>query len=97
MTIQVAVLPSVSEAEIAYAEQTAGQNGVAVEPLTGFADDAAIGRGSGGGLSTGGIYVRDGSTLFDVVYLYGTTPTDDQLKGFATTILGELPASPGPT
>jgi hypothetical protein len=97
VTVQVAVFPSVSEAEIAYAEQTAGQNGFAVEPLTGFADDAAIARASGAGLSTGGIYVRDGSTFFDVVYLNGTAPTDDQLKGFATTILGELPAAPGPT
>ena len=91
VTVQVAVFPSVSEAEIAYAEQTAGQNGVAVEPLTGFADDAAIARASGGGLSTGGIYVRDGSTFFDVVYLNGTVPTDDQLKFYATLILGELP------
>jgi len=91
VTVQLAVFPSVSEAEIAYAEQTAGQNGVAVEPLTGFADDAAIARASAGGLSTGGIYVRDGSTFFDVVYLNGTVPTDDQLKYYATLILGELP------
>ena len=40
---------------------------------------------------TGGIYVRDGSTFFDVVYLNGTVPTDDQLKYYATLILGELP------
>lgn len=97
VTVQLASFPSVSEAEIAYAEQTATQNGVAVEPLTGYGDDAAIARALGGGVSTGGIYVRDGSTFFDVVYLNGTVPTDDQLKAYATMILGELPAAPGPT
>lgn len=97
VTVQLAVFPSASEAEIAYAEQTAGQNGIAVEPLTGYGDEAAIARAAGGGVSTGGIYVRDGSIFFDVVYLNGTTPSDDTLKGFATTILGELPAPPAPS
>jgi hypothetical protein len=81
----------VSEAQIAFAEAQAQVIGAQIEKLSGFADDAAIARASGAGLSTGGIYVRDGSTFFDVVYLNGTVPTDDQLKGYATIILGNLP------
>ena len=59
--------------------------------MTDFADEAAIVRASGAGLTTGGIYAREGSTFFDVVYLNGTIPSDDQLKGSATFVLGALP------
>lgn len=95
VTVQVGQFPSVSDAQVAYAKAQAVLEGFQIEQLTGFADDAVIARGSGGGLTTGGIYVREGSTFFDVVYLNGTVPTDDQLKYYATLILGELPTGPG--
>ena len=94
VVVQVGQFPSVTDAQVAYAKAQAVLNGVQIEQLTGFADDAVIARGAGGGLSTGGIYVREGSTFFDVVYLNGTVPTDDQLKYYATLILGELPTGP---
>jgi len=93
VTVQVAQFPSVSEAQIAFAEQRAEQNGFQIEKLTGFADEAVIARAAGGGLSTGGIYVREGATFFDLVYLNGTVPSDDNLKGYAQIILGNLPGS----
>jgi hypothetical protein len=91
VVVQVGQFPGVSEAQIAFAEAQAEVIGAQIEKLSGFADDAAIARASAAGLSTGGIYVRDGSTFFDIVYLNGTVPTDDQLKGYATIILGNLP------
>jgi hypothetical protein len=89
VVVQVAILPSVSEAEVAYAEAQAQLQGATVEKLSGFADEAAIVRSSAA--QTGGIYARDGSTFFDVVYLNGTVPSDDQLKYAATLVLGALP------
>jgi hypothetical protein len=94
VVVQIGQFPSVSEAQIAFGQAQAELAGAQVETLTGFADDAAIGRGAAAGLATGGIYVREGSTLFDVIYHQGTVPPDDQLKYFATLILGELPAPP---
>jgi hypothetical protein len=94
VVVQVGQFPNVTDAQVAYAKAQALLNGAQLEQLTGFADDAVIARGSGAGMTTGGIYVREGSTFFDVVYLNGTVPTDDQLKYYATLILGELPTGP---
>jgi hypothetical protein len=90
VTVQLAILPTATEAQIAYTMAVAATK-VQVETLSGFADDAAIARVSTHGLSTGGIYVHDGVTFFDVVYVEGTVPTDDQLKYAATLVLGSLP------
>ena len=90
VVVQVVLASGVTQAEADYAAAQAQNNGFAVERLTGFGDDAAIARAPSN-IKTGGIYVRKGDTVFDVVYLAGTAPSDDQLKAAATTILGELP------
>jgi hypothetical protein len=91
ITLQVLVAPSVSEAEVAYAEAQAMLNGFNVAQVTGYGDEAVIARATQSGISTGGIYVRAGSTFFDVVYLQGTVPSDTQLTDAATLVLGRLP------
>jgi len=88
ITVQVAALPNVSEAQVAYQEAVASQH-FAVTDVPNFADKAAIVRAPSA--STGGIYVREGRLFYDVVYLNGTTPTDDELKLAATIVLGGLP------
>ena len=94
VVVQVGQFPSVTDAQVAYAKAQAVLNGVQIEQLNGICRRRRHRWGAGGGLSTGGIYVREGSTFFDVVYLNGTVPTDDQLKYYATLILGELPTGP---
>jgi hypothetical protein len=89
ITVQVAFLPNVSEAQAAYAEAVASQN-FAVKDVPNFADKAAIVRAPGIA-NTGGIYVREGSLFFDVVYVRGAAPTDGQLKLAAEIVLGGLP------
>jgi hypothetical protein len=94
VTVQVIVAPSVTDAEVAWAKNQAELNGFTIVQVPGVADDAVIAGSSGAGLSTGGIYVRNGATFFDIVYLNGAVPTDQQLKDLATMVLGEMPAGP---
>ena len=88
VTVQVVVWPSASEADAAYAEALAAAEGFSLVEVPGFADHATIARA---GTLTGGIYVREGSTFFDVVYLRGAAPSAGQLKLTAELVLGGLP------
>jgi hypothetical protein len=92
VTVQVAVLSNVAEAQAAYAEALASQD-FAVKDVPNFGDKAAIARASAAGVLTGGIYVREGSIVFDVVYLNGTPPSDGLLTMTAYLVLGRLPTS----
>jgi Protein of unknown function (DUF3558) len=91
VTVELVVAPGVTQAEQDYAEAQALNHGFSVENLTDVGDAAAIARAPANIVKTGGIYVRKGVTFFDVVYLSGTVPTDDQLKATANIILPELP------
>jgi Protein of unknown function (DUF3558) len=92
ITLQLAIAADSATAQSAYtASLTDVQQAGAVTQVPGFADQAVIGRAPASVLNTGGIYVLDGKTFFDVVYLLGTTPSDDQLKYAATLVLGSLP------
>ncbi len=91
ITVQVLFTSGDTSAEEAYANNEAAAHGFALTPVANFADEAEIVRAPGGTVSTGGIYVREGSIFFDVVYLGGTVPSDDMLKGAATFVLGNLP------
>lgn len=88
VTVQVVVWPSASEADAAYAEALAAAQGFSLVEVPGFADHATIARA---GTLTGGIYVREGSIFFDVVYLRGAAPSPGQLKLTAELVLGGLP------
>jgi len=90
VTVQIVLASGITQAEQDYATAQAQSHGFAVENLSGIGDAAAIARAPAV-VNTGGIYVRRGDTVFDVVYLMGTAPSDDQLKAAATTIIGELP------
>jgi hypothetical protein len=89
VVVQVANWPSVSEAQVAYTEGLAAAKGFALSHVSGIGDKAVIARAPGN--FTGGIYVRDGTTFFDVVFLAGTPPTDGRLKTTALLVLGALP------
>jgi hypothetical protein len=92
VVVQVLIAPDAGDAAAAYAEAEAMAMGFNVTDVPNFADKAAIARAPAGlGATTGGIYVREGTTFFDIVYLNGTPPTDDQLKFAATLVLGHLP------
>ena len=91
ITVQVLFTSGDTSAEEAYANNQATAHGFAVTPVANFADEAEIVRAPGGSVSTGGIYVREGSIFFDVVYLGGTVPSDGALQGAATFVLGNLP------
>jgi len=91
VVVQFVVAPSVTTAEADYAAAQAQAHGFSVERLTGVGDDAAIARAPAGTVDTGGIYVRKGVSFFDVVYLAGKVPPDDQLTATANIIVGELP------
>ncbi len=91
VVVQVLVASSANVAEEAYAQTTAALNGFSLTQVPNFADAAVIARAPAGTVSTGGIYVRDNNTYFDVVYLNGTAPSDGQLQLTATLVLGALP------
>jgi hypothetical protein len=91
VVVQVLIAPSVTDADKAYVLAQAALNGVSTSAVPNFADQAVIARASAGPYSTGGIYVQNGSTFFDVVYVGGTTPSDAALVHAATLVLGTLP------
>lgn len=91
VVVQIAIWPSATAADAAYTETLAALQGFSVTEIPNFADKAAIARAPAGTVSTGGIYVKDGILWFDVVYLRGTAPSNDLLKGTATFVLGNLP------
>ena len=92
ITLQVAVAPDSATAKAAYTAALADvQQAGSVAQVPNIGDMAVIGRVPASIISTGGIYVLDGATFFDVVYLLGTVPSDTQLTDAATLILGELP------
>ncbi len=64
--------------------------GFSLKDIPTVADAAFIARHASPS-STGGIYVQDGDTLFNIVYLHGTVPTDGQLTVAALEVVGQLP------
>jgi hypothetical protein len=90
VVIQVAKLPSATAADQAYAAAEAELNNFTVVQVASFADAAIIARAPAGTVTTGGIYVREADTFFDIVYLNGTPPSNAQLKLTATIVLGAL-------
>jgi hypothetical protein len=90
VTVQVALLSNPGEAEAAFAEAV-GNEHFTVTNVPNFGDKAAVVRAPHI-VNTGGIYVRDGSLFFDVVYLNGSAPTDGELKLAAEIVLGGLPS-----
>jgi len=58
--------------------------------VAGVGDLAFIARGPSATTVTGGIYVLDGSKVFDIVYLQGSAPVDARLKIVALLVLGAL-------
>jgi len=91
VTVQVLYAPGVSEAQIAYTEAQAALKGASITKPQGTFDEAAIARVTILNHSTGGIYVRQESTFFDVVYVAGTAPSDGQLVVSALLVLGSIP------
>ena len=59
--------------------------------MTDVGDEAEIARAPGGTSTTGGIYVRDGSIFFDVVYLNGTGAERRRAQLAATEVMGNWP------
>lgn len=59
-------------------------------PVSGVGDQAFIARSPSATPLTGGIYVLDGSKVFDVVYLGGAAPVDATLKLTALLVAGAL-------
>ena len=64
---------------------------MSVTELSNLGDRAAIVRAPAGTVSTGGIYVLDGATFFDIVYLGGSAPADADLNGVGLEMYGQLP------
>ena len=91
ITVQVLSTSGDTSAQEAYAKAEASVHGFSLTPVPNFADEAEIARAPAGTANTGGIYVREGSIFFDVVYLGGTAPSDGALQGAATLVLGNLP------
>jgi len=91
VTVQVLYAPEISEAQIAYTEAQALLKGASVTKLSGTFDEAVIARVTVLGHQTGGIYVRQESTFFDVVFVGGTPPSDGQLVVSALLVLGAIP------
>jgi len=54
------------------------------------ASSCVVARAPAGTVTTGGIYVREADTFFDIIYLNGTPPSNAQLKLTATIVLGAL-------
>lgn len=73
-----------------YAALKGSLQGFSETNMTTVADAAFIARHASAP-STGGIYVQDGSTIFTIVYLEGTVPSDAQLVGVALEVVGQLP------
>ncbi len=90
VVVQVVVAPSITVADEDYAAFQATLHGFTLTNIPNIANDAVIARAPSV-VNTGGIYVRNKDTFFDVVYLNGTAPSDDQLTTTAKLILGELP------
>ena len=90
VTVQVLSTSGDTSAQEAYTKAEAAAHGFILTPVANFADEAEIARAPGTVLA-GGIYVREGSIFFDVVYVGGTPPSDALLKGTATFVLGNLP------
>jgi Protein of unknown function (DUF3558) len=73
-----------------YAALKGSLQGFSETTITTVADAAFIARHASAP-STGGIYVQDGSTIFTIVYLDGTVPSDAQLVGVALEVVAKLP------
>jgi len=72
-----------------YAALKGSLQGFSETNITTVADAAFIARHAGA--PSGGIYVQDGSTIFTIVYLDGTVPSDAQLVGVALEVVARLP------
>jgi hypothetical protein len=73
-----------------YAALKGSLQGFSETSITTVADAAFIARHSGPH-PTGGIYVQDGNTIFTIVYLDGTVPSDAALVGVALEVVAKLP------
>jgi hypothetical protein len=90
VTLQVVADASPAAASARLGALKSGLKTFAISDLASFADGAFIARTTSS-LSTGGIYVVTGSTLFDIVYLQGSAPDDAALQHWAILVLGSLP------
>ena len=79
ITLQVLSTSGDTSAQEAYAKAEASVHGFTLVSVPNVGDEAQIARAPSGTANTGGIYVRDGSIFFDVVYLAGTGATDGAL------------------
>lgn len=97
ITVQVVVAASSDAAATAFANSQVDLHGFNPQPVPSFFQPATsdqkavIARAPAGTISTGGIYVLDGTVFFDVVYLGGTAPSDGQLRVAALLVLGAIP------
>jgi hypothetical protein len=90
VTVEVVIDANADAANARLAALRASLASFSITDLTDFADGGFIAR-STNILATGGIYVREGTTFLDIVYLLGTAPDDNALRHAATLALGRLP------
>ena len=89
ITVQVLATSGDTSAQEAYAKAQATVHGFALTPVPNFARRGRDRSRPRWTATTGGIYVRDGSIFFDVVYLGGTVPSDGALTLAATLVLAQ--------
>ena len=91
LTVEVFVDPTAAFAEARFAALKGSLAKFHPADVSGVGDMAFIARSPSATTVSGGIYVLDGSKVFDVVYLGGSVPVDATLKLAASLALPGLP------
>jgi hypothetical protein len=91
LTIEVTVEPTSAAAQARFAALKGSLAKYNPVDVSGVGGQAFIARSQSATSVTGGIYVLDGVTSFNIVYLQGSVPVDATLKIAALLALGALP------
>ena len=90
LTVEVFVDPTAAFAQARFAALKGSLAKFHPADVSGVGDLAFIARSPSATSVSGGIYVLDGSKVFDVVYLGGSVPVDATLKIAAILVFGAL-------
>ena len=90
VTVELFVDPTAAIAQARFAALKGSLAKLHPADVSGVGDLAFIARSPSGTIVTGGIYVLDGSKVFDVVYVGGSVPVDATLKIAALLVSGAL-------
>jgi hypothetical protein len=90
LTVELFVEATPAAALVRYAALRGSLAAYNPTPVSGVGTQAFIARSPNATIVTGGIYVLDGSNIFDIVYLQGSVPVDATLKLAALLASGAL-------